>query len=101
MDRYEGICHLDWWANSSTAFGAGEVSVVITSDGDTWSAHGHLLEPDPEALEGFTFLCDLDPVFTLRFPDDATIEVSVHPAAEPGHFTMAEYTSPATRPVSL
>ena len=78
MDRFEGRCWLDWWANSSTLLGSAEIAVVITATGGGWDARGHLLSDDDEEREGFVFLCDLDPVFMLRFEDGSTIPVTVH-----------------------
>jgi hypothetical protein len=100
VNRFEGTCHLDWWANSSTNLGGDEVSVTVSTDTAGWSAHGRLLDADDQALEGFAFLCDLDPVFTLRFPDNGTISVTVHPAPEPGHFTLTEHIGPTSRPIT-
>ncbi|RZT77238.1 hypothetical protein EV382_0386 [Micromonospora violae] len=62
MDRFEGRCWLDWWANSSTN----------------------------KDLDGFAFLCDLDPVFTLRFEDASTFDVTVHPTDDHRGFTLTE-----------
>ena len=75
MDRYEGDWWLDWWANSATNLGGIAVSAEIRSNQAGWDAHGHLINPgDREAL---VLLHDLDPVFTLRFPDGSTIPVAV------------------------
>jgi hypothetical protein len=98
MDRFEGRCWLDWWANSSTNLGGSEVSVVITPTETGWDAHGQLVSDEDQ--EGFAFLCDLDPVFTLRFEDGSTIAVTVIPAGGHHRFTLTEYTGPAHRSVS-
>jgi hypothetical protein len=34
----------------------------------------------------------MDPVFTLRFDDESTIDVTVHPSPEGDRFTLTEYT---------
>ena len=98
MDRFEGRCWLDWWANSSTNLGGIEVSVAITPTVQGWTAHGELIsDPTSEDVrEGFAFLCDLDPVFTLRFRDGSTIQVTVTPTDQ-DRFTLAEYTGPVNR----
>jgi hypothetical protein len=101
MDRFEGRCWLDWWANSSTNLGGCEASVVITPTETSWDAHGHLISDDEDERDGFAFLCDLDPLFTLRFPDASTIAVTVHRIDEHGRFTLTEYTEPADRQVDL
>ena len=90
MDR----CWLDWWANSSALLGSFEVSVVVTADGAGWAASGHLVDDNDD----FAFLCELDPVFQLRFDDESTLTVTVHPAGD--GFTLTEYAGPAERPVS-
>jgi hypothetical protein len=77
MDRFEGRCWLDCWANSSTLLGTAEIAVVIAATGG-WDAQGHLLSNDDEEREGIAFLCDLDPVFMPRFEDESTIPVTVH-----------------------
>jgi hypothetical protein len=64
MDRFEGRCWLDWWANSSTNFGDIEVSVVITPIETGWDAHGQLINDDQR--EALAFLCDMDPACPLR-----------------------------------
>ncbi len=98
MDRYEGRGWLDWWANSSTNLGGVEVYVVNTPTEQGWTAHGELID-DPtseDVREGFAILCDLDPVFTLRFDDGSTIQVTFIPTDQ-DRFTLAEYTGPAHR----
>ncbi|MET8354888.1 hypothetical protein [Micromonospora sp. NPDC005206] len=82
MDRVEGRCWLDWWANSSTLLGSIEVAVVITAADAGWEARGHLVSDRNEDRDAFAFLCDLDPVFTLRFEDDSAVAVTVQAADE-------------------
>jgi hypothetical protein len=93
MDRFEGRCWLDWWANSSTNFGGIEVSVVISPTETGGDAHGQLIN-DGER-EALAFLCDVDPVFTLRFQDGSTAQVTVTPTGD-RRFTLTEYTGPAS-----
>jgi hypothetical protein len=97
MDRFEGRCWLDWRANSSTTFGGFEISVVITPTGSGWDARGELLASDDER-ELFTFLCDMDPVFTLRFHDSSTVQVTLTPTGD-RRCTLSEQTGPASRQV--
>jgi hypothetical protein len=73
------------------------VSLVITSTETGWHAHGQLT--NDEDLEGFDLLCEMDPVFTLRFADESTIPVTVHLAQDHHEFTLTEYTGPAGRTV--
>jgi hypothetical protein len=90
MDRFEGRCWLDWWANFSTVLACVEVAVVITATGTGWDAHGRLVSNDDEDREGFAFLCDLDPVFTLRFDDESALAVTVHPTDGHRRFALTE-----------
>jgi hypothetical protein len=100
MDRFEGRCWFEWWANSSTLLAAIEVGVVITTSSAGWDACGRLTSDlGDEDHEGYAFLCDIDPVFTLRFEGDSTIDVIVHPTDEYRGFTLTEYTGPVHREV--
>ncbi|GIF66631.1 hypothetical protein Ais01nite_46660 [Asanoa ishikariensis] len=100
MNSFEARCWLDWWANSSTLLGSVEVAVVVTADDASWSAQGHLASDTDEVRDGFAFLCDLDPVFTLRFEDESTVAVAVHPTHGHRRFTLTEYTGGTRRSVS-
>ncbi|MEU8214969.1 hypothetical protein AB0C47_04275 [Micromonospora taraxaci] len=97
MDRFEGRCWLDWWANSSTLLGSVEVAVVIAAATAGGEADGRLLSDSEEDREAFAFLCDLDPVFTLRFEDGSTVTVTVHPTDGHRRFSLTEYNGPAQR----
>ncbi|RKN35730.1 hypothetical protein [Micromonospora musae] len=97
MDRFEGRCWLDWWANSSTLLGSIEVSVVIATAGAGWDARGRLVSKDDEDRDGFAFLCDLDPVFMLRSEDGSTVDVTVHPTDEYRRFALTEYSGSVAR----
>ncbi|MGC4792264.1 hypothetical protein ACLQ22_31150 [Micromonospora sp. DT178] len=90
MDRFEGRCWLDWWANSSTLFDSVEVTAVITASDAGWEAYGRLVNDSNEDRDDFAFLCDLDPVFTLRFEDASTIDVTVHPTDDHRRITLTE-----------
>jgi len=94
MDRFEGRCWLDWWANSSLNLGDIEASVAITPTDTGWDAHGQLNNSTgDEERAAFAFLCDMDPVFTLRFQDGSTIDVTVT-RTDDHRFTLTEYTGP-------
>ncbi|WP_435207203.1 hypothetical protein [Micromonospora sp. bgisy143] len=99
MDRFEGRCWLDWWANTSIMFGPVEVAVVITATDAGWDAHGHLVSDSDDDRDGFAFLCDFDPVFTLRFDDASTVAVTVHPFQDHRQFTLTECAGPVHRSV--
>lgn len=98
MDRFEGRCWLDWWANSSTNLGGMEVSaegIAPTEAG--WMAHVELVNGNDQ--EAFMFLCDLDPVFTLRFRDGSTVDVAATPTND-RQATLVEYLGPAHRQIT-
>jgi hypothetical protein len=101
MDRLEDRCWLDWWANSSTNLGGFEVFVVIAPTDQGWTAHGELIigSAGGDVRDGFAFLCDLDPVFTLRFKDGSTIQVTIT-RTDQERFTLAEYTGQAYRQIN-
>ncbi|MEV4278630.1 hypothetical protein [Actinoplanes xinjiangensis] len=96
MDLFAARCHLDWWANSVTCLASVAVSLVVTTTEVGWTAKGHLVSTDDEEREGFALLCDLDPVFSLRFADESEFTVTVH-RGEGDDFTLAEYVAPAGR----
>jgi hypothetical protein len=88
MDRFEGRCHLDWWANPSTCLASVEITLAVAVTDAGWTADGRLASDN----EDFALLLDMDPVFTLRFDDESTIEVTVHPGLDGDRFTLTEYT---------
>ncbi|GAA0580344.1 hypothetical protein GCM10010172_76670 [Paractinoplanes ferrugineus] len=98
MDVFEARCHLDWWANSATRLASVAVLVVITPIEAGWAGAGHLSGADDDIREGFAFLCELDPVFTLGFDDGSECAVTVH-RGEGDNFSLTEYVGPPTRPV--
>jgi hypothetical protein len=95
VERFEGRCWLDWWAHSSTLLGSVEIAVVVAAAGSDWTAQGRLIIEDDDARDGFVFLCELDPVFTLKFDDGSTVLVTVHDVEECGRrFHLTEYGGP-------
>ena len=77
VDRVEFHCRLEWWANSTTLLGCPEVAVVVTASGSELVGHGRLVSEDDDDHEGFVFLCEMDPVFTMRFDDGQALPVTV------------------------
>jgi hypothetical protein len=88
MDRFEGRCHLDWWANPVTCLASIEITLAVAVTDTGWTAEGRLASDN----EDFALLLDMDPVCTLRFDDESTIEVTVHPGPDGDRFTLTEYT---------
>ncbi|OKI26228.1 hypothetical protein [Streptomyces sp. CB03911] len=77
MEGYNGTATLEWWANPSTCLGCFSVTLTVSVVGG-W--RGVAIPVTPMSAsdgEGFDFLMQLDPVFTLRFPDDSTVLVNV------------------------
>jgi hypothetical protein len=98
VERFESHGWLEWWANSSTVLGNVEIGVVVAVDSSGWVARGQLISADDDDREGFMFLCELDPVFTLRFDGDGTLPVTVHDVEEGGRrFWLSEYLGPEDR----
>lgn len=95
VDRYEGRCWLDWWANPSTNLAGTAVSVAITSASTGWDARARLI--DPAARSGLAFLVEIDPVFLLRFSDAGAIPVTVD-LTHADHVTLTEYPGTEHRP---
>ncbi|WP_042440621.1 hypothetical protein [Streptacidiphilus albus] len=91
MEFYESVAHLEWWANRSTCLGRFELSVRITAEPGGWRAVGVATAPwSDEDREGFAFLMALEPLFTLRFPDDSTVLVTVAAPCEIDRFGLIE-----------
>ncbi len=101
VDRFEGRCWLDWWANSATNLGGFEASVVVAPTDEGWTAHGELINDSArdDGREGFMLLCDLDPAFTLRFQDGSTIEVILTPTDQV-QFALVDYPGRSRRQLS-
>ena len=71
MDRYEGPARLEWWANRGTCLGSAEVALSVSVDASTWHASATFAQPlNGEDREGWSFLMDVDPYFTLRLLED-------------------------------
>jgi hypothetical protein len=81
---------LEWWANRSTCLGSAEITIVVTALEDGWDARGWLSEVEDEARESFSFLHQVDPMFTLRFADDSVFDVIVGNSDGTGKFDIAE-----------
>lgn len=79
--------------------GSAEALVTVVSIDDGWTAEGRLVKDDAGELEGFAFLCTMDPVFTLRFDDESTITVNVRQLDDPSRLELTEYVGSAQRQV--
>jgi hypothetical protein len=90
MDRYEGIATLEWWANPSTCPGRFDVCLTVSAASAGWRAEAVAVNPwTAENREGFGFLMELDPVFTLRFTDESAVLVQVTETQDGERFTLS------------
>ncbi|MEU8682464.1 hypothetical protein [Streptomyces sp. NPDC048611] len=69
------LAHLEWWANPSTCLARIPLTIEAIAD-DAWNATASPAF-DQETREGLEFLLDLSPFATLRFKNDAVVDVSV------------------------
>ncbi|WP_186768009.1 hypothetical protein [Streptomyces qinzhouensis] len=93
MDSFQGTATLDWWANGSLRLGGYEVQVTVGVAGDEWACEA-AFGPEPrsdEDREGFDFLMDLDPVFTLRFDEGSEILVNVRRTGDAGRLVLTAF----------
>ncbi|WP_435131484.1 hypothetical protein [Actinacidiphila sp. bgisy144] len=76
-DHHEGTATIEWWANSSTCLARLGVYVTIRAAHE-WTCEARFTPAlSPEDQEGFDFLMELDPLFTLRFDEGGTLLVDV------------------------
>jgi hypothetical protein len=92
MDGYEGPAMLEWWANRSTCLGALGVRVTVRVTGNDWTCDAVFDPPlSAEDREGFDFLMELDPLFTLRFDEGSTLLVDVVAAGDERRLALTAY----------
>ncbi|MER5599527.1 hypothetical protein [Streptomyces sp. NPDC002265] len=93
MDRFAGQARLEWWANHATFLEKYDIDVTVTVDTvGAWRATGrHSNALDTTRREGWDFLMEMDPHFSLVFPgeDDGGILVRVF-EEEDGTLTLTE-----------
>ncbi|MFG2750997.1 hypothetical protein [Streptomyces xanthophaeus] len=95
MDRFAGQARLEWWANPSSCLGTYDIDIDITVTVDavgTLRATGrHAISLDTTQREGWDFLMETDPHFTLAFPGEDRGGITVRVVeAENGTFSLAE-----------
>ncbi|MFF7299881.1 hypothetical protein [Streptomyces sp. NPDC008265] len=93
MERFAGRGRLEWWANESMCLETYDVDLTVTDDAaGTWQAtgrHAHAL--DATRREGWDFLMEMDPHFSLAFPGEDRGGITVRVAeAEDGTLTLVE-----------
>ncbi|MGW7138371.1 hypothetical protein [Streptomyces xanthophaeus] len=88
-----GQARLEWWANPSTCLGTYDIDITVTVDavGTLRAAGRHAKSLDTAQREGWDFLMEMDPHFSLAFPgeDRGGITVRVVEAGS-GTFSLAE-----------
>ncbi|MEU2623093.1 hypothetical protein ABZ642_34145 [Streptomyces sp. NPDC007157] len=93
MDRFVGQARLEWWANHSTCLEMYDIHVTVTVDAaGKWRATGrHANALDTTQREGWDFLMEMDPHFSVAFPgeDRGGITVRVLEAKD-GALTLME-----------
>ncbi|MFF0556506.1 hypothetical protein [Streptomyces sp. NPDC004266] len=93
MDRFVGQASLEWWANHATCLEKYAIDIANTvNTTGMWQAtgrHTHVL--DTAQREGWDFLMEMDPYFSVVFPgeDNSGIFVRVL-EAEDGALTLME-----------
>ncbi|MER7577777.1 hypothetical protein [Streptomyces sp. NPDC126514] len=93
MDRFVGRGRLEWWANHSTCLEMYAIDITVTVDAvGKWQATGrHASALDTTQREGWDFLMEMDPHFSIAFPgeDRGWITVRVVEAKD-GTLTLME-----------
>jgi hypothetical protein len=88
LDQIGSAARLEWWANSVTCLADVDVDVTVSVTAVGWHARA-AMQPDVDD-EALDFLLELDPLFTLRFPDHSHIDVIVE-RADPGWLVLREF----------
>jgi hypothetical protein len=66
----------------------------------TLTGTGSALLESADEVEGFVWLCDVDPVFLLRSPDDHAVNVVVELEEDHRGFSFTDYDGPSRRQVT-
>ncbi|EGE39521.1 hypothetical protein GTY83_01105 [Streptomyces sp. SID4928] len=93
MDRFVGQGRLEWWANQSICLETYDINITATVDADgKWRATGqHANALDATQREGWDFLMEMDPHFSIAFPGEDCGEITVRVVeAEDGALTLVE-----------
>lgn len=93
MDRCVGRVRLEWWANQSVCLDMYDIDVTVTVDAaGEWRATGrHASALDTTQREGWDFLMEMDPHFSVAFPGEDRGGMMVRVVeAEDGALTLME-----------
>lgn len=93
MGGFVGQARLEWWANHVTCLEKYDIDLIVIVDAvGTWRASGrHASALDAAQREGWDFLMEMDPYFSVVFPGEGQggILVSVV-EAEDGTLMLTE-----------
>ncbi|MBK3541609.1 hypothetical protein [Streptomyces sp. MBT60] len=93
MDRFVGQSRLEWWANRSTCLGTYDIAITVTVDADgEWRATGRQATAlDASERESWDFLLEMDPHFSLAFPEEDCGGITVRVVeADDGTLTLVK-----------
>ncbi|MFF7929282.1 hypothetical protein ACFZDP_51120 [Streptomyces mirabilis] len=93
MDRFVGQGRLEWWANHSTCLEMYYIDITVAVDAvGQWRATGrHANALDTTQREGWDFLMEMDPHFSIAFPGEDRGEIMVRVVeAGDGTLTLTE-----------
>ncbi|WP_030398628.1 hypothetical protein [Kitasatospora purpeofusca] len=93
MDRFVSQGRLEWWANQSTCLEMYDIDITVSVDAvGQWRATGrHANALDTTQREGWDFLMEIDPHFSIAFPGEDRGGIAVRVVeAEDGTLTLAE-----------
>ncbi|MFD6293801.1 hypothetical protein ACFWFU_03055 [Streptomyces sp. NPDC060235] len=93
MDRYVGQGRLEWWANQSICLEMYDIDITTTVDAvGKWQATGrHASALDTTQREGWDFLMEMDPHFSIAFPGEDRGGITVRVVeAKDGTLTLTE-----------
>ena len=89
MDQLTTTGWLEWWANRVTCLDRIEIDLTVRLREDGRGVADGALR-HPEEIENLVFFCEFDPMYTLRFPDDARINVLVEYLGD-GRVALTEF----------
>lgn len=93
MDRFVGQARLEWWANPSVCLEMYDIDVTVTVDaaGEWWATGRHAHALDTTQREGWDFLMEMDPYFSVAFPGEDRGGIMVRVVeAEDGALTLMQ-----------
>ncbi|MFF2780328.1 hypothetical protein ACFVU3_36145 [Streptomyces sp. NPDC058052] len=93
MDGFVGQARLEWWANHVTCLEKYDIDVIVTVDavGTWWASGQHAHALGTTQREGWDFLMEMDPYFSLVLPGEEQGGVLVNVVeAEDGTLTLTK-----------